>query len=127
MKQIKQIFLEGESPTLNFDQFLSKMLVLFAGRLQKISGAIKNWSNWSKIVAVRFPTITSLEMKLEKIPIRALEFLLIWEVSKIYGKNIFDDKESKDSLVGLCFSYCNKLMLRLPRRKTVFFPIANFS
>ena len=66
MKQIKQIFLEGESPTLNFDQFLSKMLVLFAGRLQKISGAIKNWSNWSKIVAVRFPTITSLEMKLEK-------------------------------------------------------------
>ena len=66
MKQITQIFLEGESPTLNFDQFLSKMLVLFAGRLQKISGAIKNWSNWSKIVAVRFPTITSLEMKLEK-------------------------------------------------------------
>ena len=42
MKQITQIFLEGESPTLNFDQFLSKMLVLFAGRLQKISGAIKN-------------------------------------------------------------------------------------
>ena len=99
------------------------MLVLFAGGLKKISGAIKNWGKWSEIVAVRFPAITSFEIKLEKIlSIKVLELLLILVGSKIYGKNIFDDKESKNSLVGLCFSYSNKLMLKSPRRKTVFFP-----
>ena len=52
---------------------------------------------------MRFFAIASFEMKSEKI-------LSI----KIYGKNIFDDKESKNS-----FSYSNKLMLKSPRRKTV--------
>ena len=54
---------------------------------------------------MRFPAITSFEMKLEEIlSIKVLELPLILEGSKIYGKNIFDDKESKSSLVGLCFS-----------------------
>ena len=99
------------------------MLVLFAGGLQKISGAIENWGKWSEIVAQRFHAITSFEIKLEKIlSIKVSELLLIPVGSKIYGKNIFDDKESKYSLVRLCFSYTNKLMLKSLKWKTVFFP-----
>ena len=81
---------------LIFDQFLSKILVLFPGGLQKISRPIKNWGKRAEIVTVRFPAITSFEMKLEKIlSIKVLELLLVLVGSKIYGKNIFDDKESK--------------------------------
>ena len=67
-------------------------------------------------------------MKLEEIlSIKVLELLLILVGSKTYGKNIFDEKEPKNPLVGLYFSYSNKSMLKSPRRKTVFFSIANFS
>ena len=82
------------------------MLVLFAGGLQKIAGAIKNWGKWSEIVAVRFTAITSFEIKLDKIlSIKVLELLLILVGSKIYGKNIFDDKESKNSFMGFFFFF----------------------
>ena len=61
------------------------MLVLFAGGLQKISGAIKNWGK--KIVAVRFPAITLFEIKLKKVlSIKVLELLLILVGSNIYCK-----------------------------------------
>ena len=95
-----------------------KMLVLFAGGLQKISGAIKNWGRWSEIVAVRFSAITSFEIKLKKIlSIKVLELLFILVGSKTYDKNIINDKECKNSLMVLFCPYYNKLMLKSSRRK----------
>ena len=48
------------------------------------------------MIVVRFPAITSFEMKLEKIAVKGLKLPLILEGSKIYAKDIFDGKESKN-------------------------------
>ena len=51
----------------NFEDILSKRLVLFAGKLQKIFGAIENCGRRSDIVVVRLPAITSFQTWLGKI------------------------------------------------------------
>ena len=50
---------------------------------------------------------------------------LEWEVILIQGKNILDDRESRNSLVALCCLYFNKLTLKSPRKETAFCSLAS--
>ena len=41
----------------------------------------------------------------------------------MYGKNIDEARESKNSLVGECCSYFERSKLKSPNRKTVYFSL----
>ena len=72
-----------------FDQFLSKILPLFEGGLQKRFGTILNWRRWSENVEVKLPEISSGEIISENISsLSDLE----WEVSQV-GCKIYGVKE----------------------------------
>ena len=78
------------------------------------------------MVAVKFPDTISWEIKLEKIlSMRVFEWDIILVCWAIWGKNILDDRESRNSFVALCCSYFNKSTLKSPRRKTVFCSFTN--
>ena len=74
---------------------------MLLGEFQEISGAMKNWRKWSDIVAVGLIEIISFEIKLEKIlPIIVFELEVTTVGWIMYGRNIDEAKESKNSLVG---------------------------
>ena len=82
-------------------KFLSKILALFEGGLQKTFGSIINWGRWSEIFEVKLPEIASGEIALVNIlSISVLE----WEVSRAGCKTCrtkeLEARESRNSLVG---------------------------
>ena len=85
---------------------------MLLGEFLKISGAMRNWGRWSDIVAVRLPDIISVEIMLEKILsiiVFELEVTLVGWI--MYGRNIDEARESKNSLVGECYSYFERSTL----------------
>ena len=73
-------------------QSCSKQLNLLLGEFLKISGAKRNWGRWSDIVAIVF----ELEVTL---------------VGWMFGRNIDEARDSKNSLVGECCSYFERSTL----------------
>ena len=79
---------------------------MLLGEFLEISGAIRNWGRWSDIVAVRLPDIISVEIMSEKILsiiVFELDVTLVGWI--MYGRNIDEAWESKNSLVGECCWY----------------------
>ena len=63
-------------------------------------GTNKNCGRWSEIVAFMLPEITSWEITLENIlSVNVLEWLVSLVGCRINGKNEFEVRESKKSLV----------------------------
>ena len=61
------------------DQSLWKISNFIDGRLEKISGAMRNWGRWSDIVAVLLPDILIGVITFEQIlPIRVLGLFLFF-------------------------------------------------
>ena len=78
---------------------------MLLGEFLKISGAMRNWGRWSENVAVRLPDIILVEIMLEKILSIIVFELEVILVGWMYGRNIDEARESKNSLVGEWFSY----------------------
>ena len=73
---------------------------------------MRNWGRWSDIVAVRLPDIISFEIMLEtilSIIVFQLEVTLVGWI--MYGRNIDEARESKNSLVGERCSYFERSTL----------------
>ena len=73
---------------------------------------MRNWGRWSDKVAVRLPDIISFEIMLEtilSIIVFQLEVTLVGWI--MYGRNIDEARESKNSLVGECCSYFERSTL----------------
>ena len=67
---------------------------------ENILGTNTNCGRWSNIVAVMLPEITSWEITLEIIlSMSVLESLVSLAGCRRYGKNEFEARESKNSLV----------------------------
>ena len=79
------------------------------------------------MVAVKFPDTISWEIWYEKYYQWESEWEVILVGWTMWGKNILDDRESKNAFVALCCSFFNKSALKSSRRKTVFCSFANFS
>ena len=78
---------------------------MLLGEFLKISGAMRNWGRWSENVAVRLPDIILVEIMLEKILSIIVFELEVILVGWMYGRNIDEARESKNSLVREWFSY----------------------
>ena len=54
---------------------------------------------------------------MEILPVRVFEWEVILVGWTIWGKNILDDMESRNSFVALCLSYANKSRLKPPNQQ----------
>ena len=106
------------------DQLLSKIFNFVDDAVQKMQGAIRNWGRWSDIVVVMLPNILFVVIKLEQIvSIRVLELFIFG--CTIWDRRIWEERESRNSLAGECWSYFNKSTLKSPKRKIVLFSFDN--
>ena len=72
---------------------------------------MRNWRIWSDIVAVRLPDIISVEIMLEKISVMVFELEVTLIGWVMYGRNIDEAQESKNSLFGECCLYFERSTL----------------
>ena len=78
------------------DQSLWKISNFIDGRLEKISGAMRNWGRWSDIVAVLLPDILIGVITFEQIlPIRVLGLFLFFFIVQ-YEAGAYGKKRSQE-------------------------------
>ena len=79
------------------DQSLWKISNFIDGRLEKISGAMRNWGRWSDIVAVLLPDILIGVITFEQIlPIRVLGLFLFFFFIVQYEAGAYGKKRSQE-------------------------------
>ena len=75
------------------------------GGLEKMSEAIRNWGRWSDTAAVMLPDILFGVITFELILlVKVLELFLIFAGCTIWGRSIWEERESRNLLVGEWFN-----------------------